>query len=47
MDGTGEAEAVLQPYDLWTVEKQIKPRLNSATSLARSVELPQEWVYSS
>lgn len=45
MDGT--AEALLQPHDLRTTEKQVKARLNSGAALARSVELPQEWVYSS
>lgn len=47
MDGTAEAEAVLQLHNLPTTEKQVKARLNSGAALARSVELPQEWVYSS
>lgn len=42
MDGTAETEAVLQPQDLRTAEKQVKARLNSGAALARSVELPQE-----
>lgn len=47
MDGTAEAEAVLLQHDLRTAEKQVKARLNSGAALARSVELPQEWAYSS
>lgn len=45
MDGT--AEAVLQPHNLRTAEKQVKARLNSGAALARSAESPQEWMYSS
>lgn len=47
MDGTAEAEAVLQPHDLQTTENQVKARLNSGAALAGSVDLPQEWAYSS
>lgn len=45
MDGT--AEAVLQPHNLRTAEKQVKARLNSGAALVRSAESPQEWMYSS
>lgn len=47
MDGTAETAAVLQPQDLRTAEKQVKARPNSGAARARSVELPQELVYSS
>lgn len=47
MDGTAEAEAVLQPQDVRPTEKQVKARLNSGAALARSGELRQERVYSS